>query len=156
MASAPPCASNSCRGCSLSMPAMWPGAPLDEARVPREAHRDIFELYTFCQPEGEQLLGYPVPGHDGDTVAGRRRYNIVWYRPADSVALDDMCTDASGRLHSGGVAPSLIRDAVLAAVKADAEALLAPQLAAIFLRSETFSSRSSISNRRHWRSAGWR
>jgi len=113
-------------------------AVLDEARVPREAHRDIFELYTFCQPEGEQLLGYPVPGHDGDTVAGRRRYNIVWYRPADSVALDDMCTDASGRLHSGGIAPSLIRDAVLAAVKADAEALLAPQLAEIFLRSEIF------------------
>jgi 2-polyprenyl-6-methoxyphenol hydroxylase-like FAD-dependent oxidoreductase len=113
-------------------------AVLDEARVPREAHRDIFELYTFCQPEGEQLLGYPVPRHDGDTVAGRRRYNIVWYRPADSVALDDMCTDASGRLHSGGIAPSLIRDAVLAAVKADAEALLAPQLAEIFLRSEIF------------------
>ena len=113
-------------------------AVLDEARVPREAHRDIFELYTFCLPEGEQLLGYPVPGHDGDTVAGRRRYNIVWYRPADSVALDDMCTDASGRLHSGGIAPSLIRDAVLAAVKADAEALLAPQLAEIFLRSEIF------------------
>jgi len=113
-------------------------AVLDEARVPREAHRDIFELYTFCQPEGEQLLGYPVPGHDGNTVAGRRRYNIVWYRPADSVALDDMCTDASGRLHSGGIAPSLIRDAVLAAVKADAEALLAPQLAEIFLRSEIF------------------
>src|SRR5215469_7666671 len=49
-----------------------------------------------------------------------------------------MCTDASGRLHSGGIAPRLIRDDVLAAVKADAEALLAPQLAEIFLRSEIF------------------
>ena len=113
-------------------------AVLDEARVPRQAHRDIFELYTFCLPEGEQLLGYPVPGHDGDTVPGRRRYNIVWYRPADSPALDDMCTDASGQLHSGGIAPSLIRHEVVARVKADAEALLAPQLAEIFLRSEPF------------------
>jgi len=110
----------------------------DEARVPREAHRDIFELYTFCLPEGEQLLGYPVPGHDGDTVPGRRRYNIVWYRPADSLAVDDMCTDASGRLHAGGIAPALIRNEVIAGAKADAEALLAPQLAEIFLRSEPF------------------
>ena len=111
---------------------------LDEARVPREAHREIFELYTFCLPEGEQLLGYPVPGRDGDTVPGRRRYNIVWYRPADSPALNEMCTDASGQLHSGGIAPSLIRNEVIARVKADAEALLAPQLAEIFLRSGPF------------------
>ena len=113
-------------------------AVLDEARVPREAHRDIFELYTFCLPEGEQLLGYPVPGHDGDTIPGCRRYNIVWYRPTDSPALDDMCTDASGRLHTGGIAPARIRNEVIAGVKADAEALLAPQLAEIFLRSEPF------------------
>ena len=113
-------------------------AVLDEARVPREAHREIFELYTFCLPEGEQLLGYPVPGRDGDTVPGRRRYNIVWYRPADSPALNEMCTDASGQLHSGGIAPSLIRNEVIARVKADAEALLAPQLAEIFLRSGPF------------------
>jgi 2-polyprenyl-6-methoxyphenol hydroxylase-like FAD-dependent oxidoreductase len=77
-------------------------------------------------------------GHDGDTVPGRRRYNVVWYRPADSPALDDMCTDVSGQLHSGGIAPSLIRHEVIARVKADAEALLAPQLAEIFLRSEPF------------------
>jgi len=113
-------------------------AVLDEARAPREAHRDIFELYTFCLPEGEQLLGYPVPGRDGDTVPGRRRYNIVWYRPVDSSALDEIYTDTSGQLHSGGIAPSLIRNEVIARVKADAEALLAPQLAEIFLRSEPF------------------
>jgi len=113
-------------------------AVLDEAAVPRRAHRDIFELYAFCLPEGEQLLGYPVPGHDGDTVPGRRRYNIVWYRPADSLALNAMCTDASGQWHIGGIAPSLIRNEVIARVKADAEALLAPQLTAIFLRSKPF------------------
>ena len=113
-------------------------AVLDESRLPRQAHREIFELYAFCLPEGEQLLGYPVPGHDGDTVPGRRRYNIVWYRPAGSLELDDMCTDASGQLHTGGIAPSLIRSEVIARVKTDAEALLAPQLAEIFLRSEPF------------------
>lgn len=113
-------------------------AVLDEARVPPRARREIFELYTFCLPEGEQLLGYPVPGPAGDTAPGRRRYNIVWYRPADALALDRMCTDASGRLHAGGIAPSLIRDEVVARVKADAQALLAPQLSEIFLRSAPF------------------
>jgi 2-polyprenyl-6-methoxyphenol hydroxylase-like FAD-dependent oxidoreductase len=113
-------------------------AVLDEARVPRQAHRAIFELYTFCLPEGEQLLGYPVPGGDGDTAPGQRRYNIVWYRPADSLALNRMCTDASGQLHVGGIAPPLIRLEVIAAIKADAEALLAPQLAEIFRRSDPF------------------
>ena len=108
-------------------------AVLEEARVPSRAHREIFELYTFCLPEGEQLLGYPVPGRDGDTARGSRGYNIVWYRPVDALALDAMCTDASGRLHPGGIAPSLVRKEVIAA-----EALLAPQLAEIFRRSEPF------------------
>src|SRR3974390_2419893 len=49
-----------------------------------------------------------------------------------------MCTDASGQLHSGGIAPSLIRNEVIARVKADADALLAPQRAEIFRRSEPF------------------
>jgi 2-polyprenyl-6-methoxyphenol hydroxylase-like FAD-dependent oxidoreductase len=110
---------------------------LDQARVPNE-YRDIFELYTFCLPAGEQLLGYPVPGGDDATVAGHRRYNIVWYRPTDSLALVNMCTDASGQLHVGGIAPSLIRSEVIAAAKADAETLLAPQLAEIFRRSDPF------------------
>jgi 2-polyprenyl-6-methoxyphenol hydroxylase-like FAD-dependent oxidoreductase len=113
-------------------------AVLDEARVSSRAHRQIFELYTFCLPEGEQLLGYPVPGRNGDTARGRRGYNIVWYRPVDALALEAMCTDASGRLHSGGIAPSLIRKEVIGAIKADAEALLAPQLAEIFIRAEPF------------------
>src|SRR5204862_3511468 len=50
-------------------------AVLDERQVPPHIHREIFELYTFCLPEGEQLLGYPVPGRDNDTAPGQRRYN---------------------------------------------------------------------------------
>jgi 2-polyprenyl-6-methoxyphenol hydroxylase-like FAD-dependent oxidoreductase len=113
-------------------------AVLDEAQVPPAVHREIFELYTFCLPEGEQLLGYPVPGRDNDTAAGRRGYNIVWYRPADPAALADMCTDASGHRHAGGIPPPLIRSNVIARVKDDAKKLLAPQIAEIFWRSEPF------------------
>jgi len=113
-------------------------AVLDEQRVPPDVHPQIFELYAFCLPEGEQLLGYPVPGRDNDTAIGRRGYNIVWYRPVDSSALVDMCTDASGRYHAGGIPPPLIRNEVIKRVKADATALLAPQIAEIFLRAEPF------------------
>jgi 2-polyprenyl-6-methoxyphenol hydroxylase-like FAD-dependent oxidoreductase len=113
-------------------------AVLDERQIPPDIHREIFELYTFCLPEGEQLLGYPVPGRDDATAVGRRGYNIVWYRPVDTSTLADMCTDAAGRHHAAGIPPPLIRAEVIAQVKADAKTLLAPQIAQIFLRADPF------------------
>jgi 2-polyprenyl-6-methoxyphenol hydroxylase-like FAD-dependent oxidoreductase len=113
-------------------------AVLDEQHVPPAIRREIFELYTFCLPEGEQLLGYPVPGRDNDTAFGRRGYNIVWYRPTDQTALADLCTDTAGRRYSAGIPPPLIRGDVIDQVKADARALLAPQIAEIFVRTEPF------------------
>jgi 2-polyprenyl-6-methoxyphenol hydroxylase-like FAD-dependent oxidoreductase len=113
-------------------------AVLDEALVPDHIRREIFELYTFCLPDGEQLLGYPVPGRDNDTQAGRRGYNIVWYRPTNAQTLAQMCTDAAGVHHAGGIPPPLIRPEVIARVKADAATLLAPQIAEIFSRAVPF------------------
>jgi 2-polyprenyl-6-methoxyphenol hydroxylase-like FAD-dependent oxidoreductase len=113
-------------------------AVLDEALVPDQIRREIFELYTFCLPAGEQLIGYPVPGRDNDTQAGRRGYNIVWYRPADAPTLAAMCTDATGLHHAAGIPPPLIRPDVIARVKADAKAVLAPQIAEIFQRAAPF------------------
>lgn len=64
-------------------------AVLEEPAVPAHVREQIFELYTFCLPDGEQLLGYPVPGHDGDTMPGRRRYNIALpARQRDHVAAE--------------------------------------------------------------------
>ena len=113
-------------------------AVLDEQQIPDDIHREVFSLYAFCLPEGEQLVGYPVPGRDNDVAIGRRGYNIVWYRPTDARRLDDICTDANGRHHGGGIPPPLIRADVIARVKADAERLLAPQIAGIFIRSTPF------------------
>jgi 2-polyprenyl-6-methoxyphenol hydroxylase-like FAD-dependent oxidoreductase len=113
-------------------------AVLDEAQVPRDIWAEIFNIYTFCLPDGEQLLAYPVPGRDNDTQVGRRGYNIVWYRPTDPATLAAMCTDAAGRHHTAGIPPPLIRSDVIARVKTDAEALLAPQIAEIFIRTQPF------------------
>jgi 2-polyprenyl-6-methoxyphenol hydroxylase-like FAD-dependent oxidoreductase len=113
-------------------------AVLDEQQVPRDVWDQIFELYTFCLPEGEQLLAYPVPGRDNDTAVGRRGYNIVWYRPAAPQMLADLLTDQTGQLHAAGIPPPLIRPDVIARVKADARAILAPQIAEIFVRTDPF------------------
>jgi 2-polyprenyl-6-methoxyphenol hydroxylase-like FAD-dependent oxidoreductase len=113
-------------------------AVLDERQIPPDIHREVFELYAFCLPEGEQLLGYPVPGRNNDTEVGRRAYNIVWYRPTDAATLADISTDTSGRHHSAGIPPPMIRPDVIARVKADAERLLAPQIAGIFTRAAPF------------------
>jgi len=114
-------------------------AMLEERDVPKKIRDEIFESYAFCLPEGEQCLGYPVPGGDNDTQAGRRAYNIVWYRPTDAATtLVDLCTDASGRRHGMAIPPPLIRPEIIAAIKATARALVAPQIAEIFARSEPF------------------
>jgi 2-polyprenyl-6-methoxyphenol hydroxylase-like FAD-dependent oxidoreductase len=113
-------------------------AVLDEAEVPRDIWREMFGLYTFCLPEGEQWISYAVPGRDNDTAVGRRAYNIVWYRPADRDTLIDLCTDAEGRHHAAGIPPPLIRADVIARVKADAKARIAPQVAEVFVRAAPF------------------
>ncbi len=113
-------------------------AVLDEAEIPQHIRREIFELYTFCLPEGEQLLAYPVPGRDNDTQVGRRAYNIVWYRPAAPETLADLSTDEGGRHHTAGIPPPLIRRDVIARVKSEAQTLVAPQIAEIFVRTEPF------------------
>ena len=113
-------------------------AVLDERDLPCEVSREIFEFYAFCLPEGEQLLAYPVPGRDNDTQVGRRGYNIVWYRPTDVRKLADLSTDATGRQHAAGIPPPLIRSEVIARIKEDARALIAPQIAEIFVRTRPF------------------
>ncbi|HTV35616.1 MAG TPA: FAD-dependent monooxygenase [Xanthobacteraceae bacterium] len=113
-------------------------ASIDEADVPADLWREMADLYAFCLPEGEQLISYVVPGRDNDTAVGRRAYNIVWYRPVGRETLADMCTDAQGRHHAAGIPPPLIRPQVIAHIKAEARAHIAPQVAEIFARTAPF------------------
>ena len=110
-------------------------ALIAETEVTAVARDALFEHLTFCIPDGELLISYPVPARDGDIRPGHRDYNVVWYRPVDEATLADLNTDAAGRRHEQ-VPPPLIRPEVTAAVKADARALLAPAVADVFVRSE--------------------
>ena len=65
--------------------------------MPPDVHRDIFPVMAFCLPPGEQMLGYPVAGPDDDVRPGHRRYNMIWYRPADErTELVSLLTDENG------------------------------------------------------------
>jgi len=81
----------------------------------------------FCLPPGEQMVGYPVAGPGNDLRPGHRRYNIVWYRPAEEATLARLLTDVTGQRHEVSIPPPLVAKAVVVELLAAADALLAPQ-----------------------------
>ena len=103
-------------------------ALIAESAFPPAVHRELFEHMSFGLPSGEQFLGYPVAGPDNDLRPGHRRFNVVWYRPADEkTKLQWLLTDESGVTHAISIPPPLIRREAIAEMRADAERLLAPQ-----------------------------
>ncbi|HEY6859216.1 MAG TPA: FAD binding domain-containing protein [Pseudolabrys sp.] len=103
-------------------------ALIAERSFPPDVHRELFEYMTFSLPPGEQFLGYPVAGPDNDLRPGHRRYNVVWYRPADEATkLQWLLTDEHGVKHAISIPPPLIRREAIAEMRADAERLVAPQ-----------------------------
>ncbi|MDB5928002.1 MAG: hypothetical protein JWN13_6938, partial [Betaproteobacteria bacterium] len=109
----------------------WRGV-VQESEFPRDLHDAIFERHLYCLPDGEMMLGYMVPGRRNDVRRGHRAYNWVWYRPVDlATELPQLCTDASGCCHGEAIPPPLIRAECIADMRADAHALLAPQIARV-------------------------
>jgi len=103
-------------------------ALIAERDFPPDVHRELFEFMTFGLPPGEQFLGYPVAGPDNDLRPGHRRYNVVWYRPADEATkLRWLLTDERGVVHTISIPPPLIRREAIAEMRADAKRLVAPQ-----------------------------
>jgi 2-polyprenyl-6-methoxyphenol hydroxylase-like FAD-dependent oxidoreductase len=105
---------------------------IPEGAIPPAIHRELFEYMVFCLPPGEQFLGYPVAGPDNDLRPGHRRLNVIWYRPAgEHGELRRLLTDESGVTHSISIPPPLIRREAIAAMRAAAERLVAPQCRAV-------------------------
>jgi 2-polyprenyl-6-methoxyphenol hydroxylase-like FAD-dependent oxidoreductase len=107
-------------------------ALLPERVIPPAVHDEIFMTMAFCLPPGEQCIGYPVIGPNNELREGERRYNVVWYRPAEETSeLPQLLTDRNGVSHSISIPPPLIRPEHVTAMRAAAERLLAPQFRAI-------------------------
>ncbi|WP_296947854.1 FAD binding domain-containing protein [uncultured Massilia sp.] len=86
-------------------------------------------VFAFQQGEDHQLLEYLVPGEDGATAPGRRRWNWVWYRKVAEQHLPALLRGRDGRSRPFSLPPGQLPDARAAALRADADALLAPVFA---------------------------
>ncbi|HEX9321322.1 MAG TPA: FAD-dependent monooxygenase [Xanthobacteraceae bacterium] len=104
---------------------IWRGAP-NEADLAPQTRASIFPYFVFFLPARQQVIGYPIAGFDNDLRPGRRRYNFIWYRVGDARELERMCVDADGRQHKFSVPPPLIREDLIARMRADAEAIMPP------------------------------
>jgi 2-polyprenyl-6-methoxyphenol hydroxylase-like FAD-dependent oxidoreductase len=107
--------------------ALVPEQAIASGRHAETLHKEVFAHMAFCLPPGEHMLGYPVAGPNNDLRRGHRRYNLVWYRPADDTALRRLLTDDAGTHHPLGIPPPLISRAVISEMRQAAETVLAPQ-----------------------------
>lgn len=105
---------------------IWRGAP-DKSDLSQETRKTMFPYYSFFLADQLQALGYPISGADDELRAGHRRYNWGWYRVADAAKLKQMCVDDHGREYEFGVPPPLVREDLIAQMRAEAETLLPPQ-----------------------------
>ena len=113
----------------------WRG--LVEERSLSQPTRDaLCDRFAFCLPAGEQMLGYPVSGVDEEVTPGRRRYNFVWYRPAGPDELALLLTDRQGERHELSIPLNRIRPDVIAAMRQDADRLLAPPFAEVVRKTD--------------------
>lgn len=89
---------------------------------------ELLPFFTFCLPEGEQVLSYPIAGEQHKVDEGQRRLNVVWYRPASvETTLPEMLTDIDGNNNGVSIAPDKIKPAVVQQMRDDAKILLSPQ-----------------------------
>lgn len=109
--------------------ATWRGL-IPETEMPVFAAEQLFERFAFYETSGSQILGYLVPGPDGSTIPGRRRYNWVWYRRYTPEELGEILTDVVGQRQPFSLAAGQARPEIVAAMRADAARLLPPSFAA--------------------------
>ena len=109
----------------------WRGV-VDESLLSAATRKVLMDKFAFCIPPHEQMLGYPVAGPHGEVHEGRRRYNFVWYRPADTQAeLPRLMTGIDGKVYLDGIAPHLLAPAIIAQMRAAAARLLTKEFAEI-------------------------
>ena len=106
----------------------WRGV-CDESVLSQRTLSSVFDTFGFGLPPGEQLIGYPVAGAGNAVARGQRRYNYVWYRPANQAVLKELMTDADGNYFALGIAPNKVSWQHVANARQAARHLLAPQFA---------------------------
>jgi len=106
----------------------WRGL-IPEGSVSGRAARTLLGRFAFYNGPGEHMLGYLVPGAGGETTAGDRRYNWVWYRRLSRRQLDDLMQDVGRPTGSFSTAPGELPAARRSRLVDDAIAVLPTQFA---------------------------
>lgn len=94
--------------------------------------KDVFlEKFTFFHSEGNQILGYLIPGQNGTLNKGERLFNWVWYCNYEdgSPELEDLMTDVNGKRHPITLPVGTMKPQVWEKQKSHAAEVLPPQFA---------------------------
>jgi 2-polyprenyl-6-methoxyphenol hydroxylase-like FAD-dependent oxidoreductase len=114
----------------------WRGL-VPERALPASAARTLGGAFVFQQGDGHLLLEYRVPGEDGATAEGSRRWNWVWYRKVGAgEPLAHLLTARDGSERAQALPPGSVKESDLASLRSDARALLAPSLRDLVLATE--------------------
>lgn len=114
----------------------WRGL-IEESMLSPRTRAEAFPYFAFGLPPREQFIAYPIAGQGDSMKPGNRRFNFVWYRPADeSTTLRDMLTDSTGKVWTDGIPPPLVRPEVVAEARSAARKTLAPQFAEVVEKTE--------------------
>lgn len=100
----------------------WRGLIPETALLPEAAI--LMDRFAFYVTSGIHVLGYLVPGPNGETGPSERRYNWVWYRRVAPGELQTLFTDADGRTFDYSLPRGALSEEWLRRLRADAAAML--------------------------------
>jgi 2-polyprenyl-6-methoxyphenol hydroxylase-like FAD-dependent oxidoreductase len=108
----------------------WRGL-VPENALPQQAADVLRDRFTFQQGPGHSALAYLVPGEDGSTTPGERRWNWVWYRKQTRDELGQLLVDRDGKQRTFSMPPGATKDTDIDVLRATSGALLAPAFQAL-------------------------
>src|SRR5471030_952909 len=110
---------------------------IDESRLPEFATAQIYEDFVFQHDPESMMLEYMVPGIDGSTAPGERRFNWLWYLKAEAGApLDKVLTDRDGQRRRYSIPPGALATEQEAWIRAQGEALANPAFRELIRQTE--------------------
>jgi 2-polyprenyl-6-methoxyphenol hydroxylase-like FAD-dependent oxidoreductase len=108
----------------------WRGL-VPENALPQQAADVLRDRFTFQQGPGHSALAYLVPGEDGSTTSGERRWNWVWYRKQTRDELDQLLVDRDGKQRTFSMPPGATKEVDIDVLRAASGSLLAPAFQAL-------------------------
>lgn len=108
----------------------WRGL-VPERALPASAANELLERLAYFRMPHSHVIGFLVPGPNGEIDIGHRRYNWVWYRPViGEAARKAVLTDLQGSIHPYSLPPGAVSAQSQDALVANARRLLPPSFAA--------------------------